>query len=369
MGDPLSIISGIVAVLQITSEVVKYGLDVADAPKAILDLKDEAESLLHLLKQLKQRCENALHPQKSPPDWLKGLWEVHRRFDKDRGWIVEYRGAVWRLTQAVNEAMAKLNPTKEWKNTETCRRITWRFRKEKFDEIRNSINRSLTAINMILELKNNETIEELKDLVKGGAEYNREQFTQLTDQFSASVKHQMEEVERRRKEDEEAEREEITKCLSPFSFVAKQDELFDKSFTQVGAFLWSDQRFQAWAEGRPWFLWCIGVLGVGKTVFSAILAHHLAQNISQGLPPPIFSIYLDYKSSKTETLEHLVGSLLQQLFQLNEPFPIPDELKTVHKEAKRRGIQARFVLQTSTRSIGKRAQALRPHLHHRRWVR
>lgn len=121
--------------------------------------------------------------------------------------------------------------------------------------------------------------------------------------------------------------EETTDWLSPFSFVAEHDELLNKSFTDVGEFLWSDQRFQAWAEGRPWYLWCVGVLGVGKTVFSSILAPHLAQQSSQSsLPPQILSIYLDYKSSQTQTVEYLVGSLLQQLLQLNESLALPGEL-------------------------------------------
>ena len=242
------------------------------------------------------------------------------------------------LKGAIKEAMTKLNPTKEWKKTKAYQRTTWRFRKDKFDEIHNTVNRYLNAINVILTLKDDETIGETRDLVKEGNEYSRVQFTQLNDRMSAFEKHQNEEEEKRKMEEEEAEREEITDWLSPFSFVAKQNELLNKPFTDIGEFLWSDQRFQAWAEGRPWYLWCVGVLGVGKTVFSSILAHHLAQQTSQSsLPPQILSIYLDYKSSRTQTVEYLVGSLLQQLLQLNESLALPDERTKVHKKAKRLG--------------------------------
>ena len=341
MGDPLSVTASIIAVLQITGEVYKYGLDFAEAPKAILSLKGEVGSLRHLLERLKNRCDNAQR-QKPPPTWLQGLWEVRHAPDTNG---YEYGGFVWELQKAVQEAMARLLPNKEWKKKEAYQRITWHFRKEKIDEIQNTINRYLNAINVILTLKDDETIGEMRDLVKEGNEYNRFQFThvnvQLThmnDHMSALEKRQNEEEEKRRKEKEEAEREEITNWLSPFSFIAKQDELLDKSFTDVGEFLWSDQRFQAWAEGRPWSLWGVGDLGVGKTVLSSILAHHLAQQSSPGsFPPLILSIYLDYKYSQIQTVEHLVGSLLQQLLQLNESLALPDELKTVHKKAKRLG--------------------------------
>ena len=341
MGDPLSVTASIIAVLQITGEVYKYGLDFAEAPKAILSLKGEVESLRHLLERLKNRCENA-QCQKPPPTWLQGLWEV-RHTPHNNGY--EYGGFVWNLQEAVKEAMGKLLPSKEWKKTEAYQRITWHFRKDKIDEIHNTINRYLNAINVILALKDDETIGETRDLVKEGNEYSRVQFTQVNvqltqvnDRMSAFEKHQNEEEEKRRKEKEEAEREEITKWLSPFSFIAKQDELLDKSVKDVGEFLWSDQRFQAWAEGRPWYLWGVGDLGVGKTVLSSILAHQLAQQGSPGSPLPlILSIYLDYKSSQIQTVEHLVGSLLQQLLQLNESLTLPDGLKTVHKTAKRLG--------------------------------
>ena len=324
--DPLSITASIIAVLQMTSEVVKYGLDFAGAPKAILSLKGEVESLHHLLELLQNRCERA-QCQKPPPPWLRVLSEVQ-------------------LKTAVEEAFVKLNPTKEWKKSEAYQRITWHSRKDKFDEIQNTINRYLVKINVILTLKDDATIEETRDRVKEGNEYNRHQFTQLNvqvtqlnDHMTAFEKHQNEEEEKRRQEKEEAEREEITNWLSPFSFIAKQDELLDKSFTDVGEFLWSDQRFQAWAEGRrPWYLWGVGDLGVGKTVLASILAHHLALQSSPGsIPPLILSVYLDYKSSQTQTVEHLVGSLLQQLLQLNESLALPDELKAVHKTAKRLG--------------------------------
>ena len=323
--DPLSITASIIAVLQITSEVVKYGLDFAGAPKEILDLKRQVESLHHLLELLEDRC-NGAQCQDPPPPWLRVLSEVQ-------------------LKTAVEEAFVKLNPNKEWKNTKAYQRITWHSRKDKINEIHNTINRYVNEITLILTLKDGETIEETRDRVKEGNEYNRHQFTQLNvkvtllnDNMTAFEKHYNEDEENRRKEKEEAQREEITNWLSPFSFIAKQDELLDKSFTDVGEFLWSDQRFQAWAEGRPWYLWGVGVLGVGKTVLSSILAHHLAQQSSPGsFPPLILSIYLDYKYSQTQTVEHLVGSLLQQLLQLNESLALPDKLKAVHKKAKRLG--------------------------------
>ena len=60
MADPLSITVSIVAILQLISEVIKFGLDFADVFKAILSLKNDVKFLRQLLKRLKARCDKAL---------------------------------------------------------------------------------------------------------------------------------------------------------------------------------------------------------------------------------------------------------------------------------------------------------------------
>ena len=109
MGDPLSVTASIVTVLDVVKEVINFGLDVANAPKAILSLKKEVVYLRVLLEQLKDRCEETLHGQKTPPPWLQVLWEV-RRSDKSGLGEYEYGGLVAQLKQAVDEAMANLQP-------------------------------------------------------------------------------------------------------------------------------------------------------------------------------------------------------------------------------------------------------------------
>ena len=64
-------------------------------------------------------------------------------------------------------------------------------------------------------------------------------------------------------------------------------------------------------------------------VLSSILAHRLPKGA------PVMSIYLDYKCSNLQTLPHLVGSLLQQLIQIDETIRIPEELKFIYKKASR----------------------------------
>lgn len=155
MVDGLEITASIIAVLQLTNEVIKYGLDFADAPKAIVSLREGLKSLQVLLKQLNSRYESAKRQETSPP-WLQSL----KRFVPD-------------LREAIEEAMTKLMPKKQWMNTKAYQRITWHFWKDKLDEICNTISHYLIAINVILALKYDETIEGTRDLVKEGIEHNK----------------------------------------------------------------------------------------------------------------------------------------------------------------------------------------------------
>ena len=81
MADPFSVTVDIIAVLQFISGVCEYGLDFAEADKAIMSLNGEFESLQHLLERLKNRCESA-QCQEILPSWLQDLWEVRPTPDK-----------------------------------------------------------------------------------------------------------------------------------------------------------------------------------------------------------------------------------------------------------------------------------------------
>ena len=73
---------------------------------------------------------------------------------------------------------------------------------------------------------------------------------------------------------------------------------------------------------------------MGKTVLSSILAHRLP-NDPQQAPPLVLSIYLNYNLTNVQTLPHLIGSLLKQLIQNDELYVISDDLRNVHRKAKR----------------------------------
>lgn len=326
MADPLSITTGVLTILDITKKVIKYGLDTKEATKEIRALKVQFESLHAALKLLEQWCKDAesKHQGKSP-EWLRALREVKSDNGGSDGKDpehLEYKGLLVDLQRSFQDVTDKLNPSRQWEKKACYQSLTWHFKKGAFGEIRATVDSCLTTINTIIHVKNDAANQKMQASIE----------TVLENQARAQEREEIKDAEQKR-EQEEADKDEIADWLSPLSFIAKEEQLWKNCFRETGEWLWGDEIFQAWKEGRPWFLLCTGELGVGKTVLSSILKRHLPR--APGKLFPVLFIFLDYKSSNLQTVPHLIGSLLQQLIQIDNSFTVSDKLKTLHKRAKR----------------------------------
>ena len=201
--DPLSITAGVLALLDTTEKVIKYGLDFVGAPREIRTLKANLETLESLLTRLMAHCEDAskLH-QEEEPFWLRGLWEVRSgRFNKDGVWVFEYKGLVAQLKNVIEEMAFKLNPTRDWKRTEAYQRSTWHHRKDAFTEMHATVTRCCVAINTILALNNDETLTETLDFMKESTEQTKIQLARIDDRMSDFEAYQKTQEERRLREE------------------------------------------------------------------------------------------------------------------------------------------------------------------------
>ncbi|KAI9750697.1 MAG: hypothetical protein M1835_001344, partial [Candelina submexicana] len=354
MADPVSIIGTVISLIQFTEMVIKYSQDFKEASKEIVQLKAGLENLTTVAKLLQRRCETA---EPNAP-WLQGLYEVRGgQLDKDGKWIPKYGGALAQLKSDIEGIATELNPSQGWKKSEYYQKIKWHYSKPGLMGMLRKVTDSMTTINLILALKSDETgtevltlmkennklniksdgvQSEILDLAQENGKFTKIRLMSIDDRFATLERNQDLEREERKRKDAEIEREKIVDWLSPLTFIAKQEELYTLSFKETGDMLWQDPRFSRWAKGRPWYLQCLGTPGLGKTVLSAILTHHLPTNSQQR--PLILSIFLDYKASSAQTLPNLLGSLLKQIIQLDEDYLIPDALKKLCQKAKRLGL-------------------------------
>lgn len=332
-------VSSSIAIIDAAVKITKYAIDVWNAPEDMRQVKNELENLQLVLQRLLQRCKDVV-----PGDalWLRS----------------EHKGILAEFISIVTELNNSMHPTNEFKKYQAYQRFVWHWKKEKISDLQNKIDKCFNFILVELALESDETLRrnfmkvgKTLDSIEADSKIVKTIITDLIDRseviYGAVSSLQIDSQETKKRwlrEDEEKERKRkekektvIMAWLSPLSFIAKQEQLYDDCLKETGDWLWQDPRFQSWIQGRRWFLYCIGNLGVGKTVLSSILAHRL---LASSQPPLILCLYLNYKDSSVQTANQLICSLLKQVFQLDESRPIPNQLRELHKKATRLEIPA-----------------------------
>jgi hypothetical protein len=133
--DGLSTASSIIAVLQITAEVIGYLNNVKNAPKECQQCTIEASNLQSLLINLRYRLEQG---HASDP-WFTAV----RALNIENGPLEQYKQALEQLRSRV-EIQDGLQNVK--------RRLLWKFSKEEVKSIMARIERLKSLVNIALEM-------------------------------------------------------------------------------------------------------------------------------------------------------------------------------------------------------------------------
>jgi hypothetical protein len=133
--DPLSVTASIIAILQLTTEVIKYFNDVKDAPKDRARFAIEASNLSSLLVGLRYRLEEG----RSNEAWYK---EVNLLGVQD-GPLDQYKHALEKLQHKVQSGtgLAKIGNA-----------LVWKFSKEEVASIVSRIERLKSLVQIALEM-------------------------------------------------------------------------------------------------------------------------------------------------------------------------------------------------------------------------
>jgi hypothetical protein len=133
--DPLSVTASVIAVLQLTAEVIKYLHDVKDAPKECRQCTIEASNLHNLLTNLRYRLEDATNDD----PWYRAL----RALNVENGPLDQYRQALEQLLSRVtsHDGLQKVRD-----------RLLWKFSKAEVASILDRMERLKSLISIALEM-------------------------------------------------------------------------------------------------------------------------------------------------------------------------------------------------------------------------
>ncbi|KAH8802621.1 hypothetical protein F5884DRAFT_846723 [Xylogone sp. PMI_703] len=104
----------------------------------------------------------------------------------------------------------------------------------------------------------------------------------------------------------------VLNWLSKLPSQKKQRDVLSQHEEGTGRFLLESQKFKNWLRGQYRILWCIGPPGMGKTVLASVVV----DTINKRFPLPevgIAFLYCVYAERNDQTLDQLLGSIIQQL--------------------------------------------------------
>ncbi|XDG06948.1 hypothetical protein ABKA04_006563 [Annulohypoxylon sp. FPYF3050] len=86
----------------------------------------------------------------------------------------------------------------------------------------------------------------------------------------------------------------------------------DNHHPDTGSWLLNSVQYLEWIKGENSVLWLNGIPGCGKTVMSAAIIENLEK--SRGYSSKVLYFYFDFSDSKKRDLEHMLRSLIVQLY-------------------------------------------------------
>ncbi|KAI1751736.1 hypothetical protein F4782DRAFT_540762 [Xylaria castorea] len=284
--DPLSTTAGIIAVLQLTTTVVKYLNNVKNASKDQKRFAIEASNLLALLTKLKCCLEES-----APTDPLHAGVRQHAT---KNGILDQYKAALETL-------VAKVIP--EGGAGKVSAALLWPFKQKEIEEILRIIERLKSLILFDFEISHLKLSQAIKE---------------ETESISSAVRHS---------QDDELSKV-IANWLSPIDFSARQTDLASQQQEGTGMWFLESQEFSNWIKGVNATLFCPGIPGAGKTMISSLVINHLRRTSDRHGSGVVF-LYCNYKEDKERKVVNLLSALLKQLVQ--ELPHTPAVVQTLHK--------------------------------------
>jgi hypothetical protein len=107
--------------------------------------------------------------------------------------------------------------------------------------------------------------------------------------------------------------EQIRDWLSAVDPSTNYADALEKRHKGTGAWFTGSQAFDDWKKQPNSFLWLHGIPGCGKTVLSSTIVEHLSEITKPD--QALLYFYFDFNEANKQTLENMLRSLINQLYQ------------------------------------------------------
>jgi predicted nuclease with TOPRIM domain len=334
--DPLSITASIIAIIQISSDIVSYVNGATGATKERKRLRDEVRACEFILQRLNDEVSDA----EEGNTWSETIKALEGP-DAPLG----------RLRDALNIVKAKLEPKKGLKNAFST--LKWPFDEKEIEKVISAIEREKNLLDLALandcrkliqEIKksskeNTRQLAELIDSIEKGWKQNQSHFDEVKDGLEhiqgsqADLKDDLGRLHDREKNREAVQlRQTVLDWLTPIDYAPEQNEFIHRRQAGTGQWLLDSAQYQSWLKVSNQTLFCPGIPGAGKTIITSIVIDDLSTRLQNDPSIGMAYLYCDFRRRDEQKAEDSLASLLKQLSQ--EQSTLPGVLKQLHDQHK-----------------------------------
>ncbi|KAI9772157.1 MAG: hypothetical protein M1839_002528, partial [Geoglossum umbratile] len=335
--EPLSVTASIIAILQLSSKVIKYVNGAAGAATERKRLRDEVRSCESILQRLKDEADDA---------------------DEGKLWLETIKALeapdapLYRLGVAFRVVIEILEPKKGLEKALSA--LKWPFDEKEVEKIFSTIEREKTLLALALtndcrklikaiKKSSNENESRLAELIVVAKE-NSSKLAELKDGLwrtqgsQADLKDGLDQLhDRQHNREATEEREAILNWLTLIDYAPQQNDFINRRQAGTGQWLLDSQEFKKWVETDKQTMFCPGIPGAGKTIITSIVVKTLCSRFQGDISIGIAYLYCNFRRQQKQKPEDLLASLLKQLVQ-GRP-SVPENVKGLygrHKDKRTR---------------------------------
>ncbi|MCJ1469647.1 hypothetical protein MMC07_008283 [Pseudocyphellaria aurata] len=319
--DPLSVTASIIAIIQLSSEVLGYLNDVKNASKDRIRCAVEASNTYGLLVSLRFRLEES-----SNEPWYNAV----RALGVENGPLDQFK-------QALEQLRTRMTGGSTLKKVGDA--LTWKFSKEEVTCILGRIERLKTLVQVALEMdhfKLSRAIKDCMSVIHRNIESIKDD-TGLIQTHIRTIESGVDGIrqnqDQARQDQDDDQHKKLMEWISATDFPAQQSDFIARRQEGTGQWFRDAPEFREWLHGLNETLFCPGIPGAGKTMIAAIAVDHLLNVVSSGAAGVAY-VYCDYKV-QDQNAAVLLAAILKQLLQVRPS--IVEPVDRLHKQHANRG--------------------------------
>lgn len=333
--DPISVSASIIAVIQLSSEVVKYITDVSGATKERIRLREEVLSCESILQELRDGTDNS-----KGEEWLDTINSLQTS-----------SGPLNRLSVILEIIRSKLQPRDGFEKAFGV--LKWPFQEREVSKVIGAMEREKNLLNLALAndsrklmqriegsaVLHQQLLAELIQVVDQSSRDTMNQFSNLTDSLrhicrsQSDLENHVSRLHDRQHDRETAEEQRaILAWLTPAEYIHQHRDFINRREAGTGQWLLNSEEYQRWTVTEKETLFCSGIPGAGKTILTSIVVDDLTARFNNNRDIGVAYIYCNFQRQDEQTAPNLLASLLKQLSQ--QRLSLPDNVKSLYNDHK-----------------------------------